>query len=147
MDKIFPEKRKINSLFGPLVGTKASPEYKFSEEEGDKTIIDNSIKDYVLRGKRGLQSKIVNADKVIGAMTNPTGYLNAKYNSLESMVTSLENRFKEVYERESKRGISQDEVKKNVSAEINRLMDKEIKIHNEDFPHDLVSRAVRKLTG
>ena len=133
----------INSLFGA---------YNILQDQTNITYADPgatnaSIYDYVLRGKDGIQNKIKKSGDTVEALTAPTEFLAKKRTNLEAIAAELDLEFKKVFRKQLNRNLPIKEVRANTKKEIDALYDKLMKIHNEDYPHELVSRIVKKLTG
>lgn len=133
----------INSLFG---------QYSIAQNNTDITFdnpntTDNNIYDFVLRGKDGLQKKIVDTNKSIQALTAPTDWLTAKRADLTRIANELEAEFERVFTRQLKRNIPVREMRENTKKEVDTLYDKLLKLHHEDFPQEMLSKVVKKLTG
>jgi iron-sulfur cluster repair protein YtfE (RIC family) len=139
-----PGRANVNSLFGT---------YTVARNTGiitpdDVDVYGNSTLDYIMRGKDGLQKKIINSNKTIEAITNPTTHLDQKAADLQTNVLDKINAdFDRIYKNEIKRGLSLEKTKKNTVEEVDRLLTKYLRYHEENFPIDLTKRVVKKLVG
>lgn len=135
------ERANVNSLFGT---------YSIAE---NSTILNtdnlnkDSITDYILRGKDGLQRKIMTSDTTLEALSDPQKFLERKAADLNKILLEVEAVFEKQYVSELRRGLSHAETKKNTVAEVDRQLDKKLRNHKEDFPEELCKRLVKKLTG
>lgn len=143
MNPYLAQRTNVNSLFGTYSIAQDSTTATFD----NPAQTNQQIFDYILRGKDGIQNKIVSSDRTIEALTNPIPFITRKRADLVRISNELEDTFKRVYAKEINRGLSHEETKKNVTVEVDRIFDREMKNHHEDFPNDLVSRIVKKLTA
>ena len=141
MAQFMPARLNVNSLFGT---------YNVAGDTGNITLHPNNddpMADFILRGKDGLQKKILHSDRTITALNDPITFLRRKREDLNAIALSISNQFAIIYSNELKRGLSHEQTKKNTVEEVDRRLDKLLKNHKEDFPDELTKRIIRKLTG
>lgn len=137
------ERKEVNSLFGTYTINVNETNVKFDNDDKFKT----ATYDFILRGKEGLQRRMIKADRTVEALANPIKFLGDKRQDLYNIANDLEDSFEKTYKRELQRGLSHEKTKQNVQEEIDKLAVKKLKMHNEDYPEDLVKRVIRKLTA
>lgn len=141
MARYLKERINVNSLFGTY------SVLADSDTLNTDGINNDSITDYILRGKDGLQRKIMTSDRTLEALSDPKGFLINKVTDLNKILLEIETTFEKQYVSELRRGLSHAETKKNTVAEVDRQLDKKLRNHKEDFPEELCKRLVKKLTG
>ena len=130
----------VNSLFGL---------YDVAANTNDITLTapDAPMYDYILRGKDGIQNKILHSDRTLEALMEPVTHLDKIRNNLEAIAIDLADEFPKIFSRQLNRGITLKEARENTKKEIDIKYDKLMKQHNEDFPKELTHRIAKKLTG
>lgn len=133
----------INSLFGVYEIEQDKTNVKFTDiNDTEQNIYDN-----ILRGKDGIQKKIMMSEHLATAISSPADFLTKKRNSLAEIVKTLNDEFKKIFKRQLSRNLPLKQTRENTRKEIDILYEKLMKYHNEDFPRDLVERAIIKSVG
>ena len=110
---------------------------------------DNYITDFLLRngGKDSLQAKILHSDRNVNAINDPSAYILSKATDLGKIVTALKTLHTESFERYSKRNLTIKEIRQKVKKDLDEKFEMLIRDHKEDFPQDVVSKAITKAIG
>lgn len=142
MTTYLKKRKDVKSVFGT---------YTIEENKVEPTLAqdDNYIADYLLRngGRDSLQKKLVNADKFSEALSDPSAFILRKAQDLSSMVATLKTLHNESFKRYSVRNIPLKEVRAKVKKDLDEKFKSLLSDHEEDFPKDLVSRAITKAIG
>lgn len=139
---IIAARTKVNSLFG-YYSVDAKAEIKW--EKDDET--EGAMLDKILRGKDGIQNKIISSDKIVSAVTDPIKFISGKRTDLANIAVKLTTEFQESMLRNMQRNLPLKEVRENVKKDVDEKHDKLMKFHSQDFPEEIVKRIVKKLTG
>ncbi len=142
MTTYLKKRKDVKSVFGT---------YTIEENKVEPILAqdDNYIADYLLRngGRDSLQKKLVNADKFSEALSDPSAFILRKAQDLSSMVATLKTLHNESFKRYSVRNIPLKEVRAKVKKDLDEKFKSLLSDHEEDFPKDLVSRAITKAIG
>lgn len=135
------QRDNVNSLFGTY--SIAQNQNTITYDNNDRT--NESMYDYILRGKDGLQKKIMDTNKTLQSINEPDTYLTAKRADLNRIAVLLEGEFNTVFQRQLKRNIPLKEVRENTKKEVDLLYDRLMKLHMEDYPPENNQRILKKL--
>ena len=133
----------VNSLFGQF--TSAVDTGAITWGVPDTT--NAAVSDFVMRGKHGLQQKIVASNKAIEAIGMGGTFLTEKRADLIGILNKLYTKFDTTYGEEIKRGLTLKETKENTVNIVNKELDRLLKLHHEKFPEELCKKVIRKLVG
>jgi cell division protein YceG involved in septum cleavage len=137
---MFVKRDNIKSKFGTYTIAADTTNIKFDNEIMTK----NQMYDFVLR-QDGLQKKILQSQNLSTGLTNPDTYFQSKQGDLKRIIDELFDLFEKVYQEELKRGLPHNKTKQNVIEEVNRVLDRELKLHYEQFPEEVTNRILKKI--
>ena len=127
-----------NALFGIDISRSDAGEYKIDGDAGDE------IQDYVLR-ESGLERQIQKNKILAAALQSPSLYLYKKNKDLDDIGHSLSLYFATEYQRLLKTGITQEKAREKATAFMNSQKEREMAIHNANFPTEVNDKVAEKL--
>ena len=133
--------RRVNGLFGIQVSRNNTGAITNSNLNARS---ENLITDYVLR-ESGLERQIQKNRILAAALQSPSVYLMKKNKNLDDIGESLAIYFSQEYQRLLKTGITEEKARKKATEFMNAQKEREMVIHNENFPTEVNDKVAEKL--
>ena len=103
-----------------------------------------AINDYVMR-ETGLEKELQKSLRLSVALSAPKDYLEAKAKDLDAVGTRLSAYFAAEYSRLLQTGITQEKARDKATAYMNVQKEREMAIHNANWPTEINEKVTEKL--